>query len=63
MPTLPESECATGLITSKGRKVYSFIGMLGMKHISRIPLIFNVSMNRSKFNNDRKIDVIAVKKN
>ena len=31
MPTLPESECATYLITSKGRKVYSFSRMLGIE--------------------------------
>ena len=33
MPTLPETECATYPITCKGRKVYSFSGMLGMKLI------------------------------
>ena len=30
MSTLPETECATGLITYKARKVYSFSGMLGV---------------------------------
>jgi len=31
MSTLPETECATGLITYKGKKVYSFGWVLGIE--------------------------------